>query len=106
MVGGPLNFLYLNIFSVGLGISVFEGARVLRNGKTLRVSGDCSLCDVLQEVGFVDRVDDVLRVPCLEGRCFLHMRMLRNKMFSIALCIFVSDEGDERWQDSLCVWRL
>ena len=31
------------MFSVGLGIPVFEGARVLRDGKILHVSGNCSL---------------------------------------------------------------
>ena len=39
-----------------------EAARVLRDGKIVRVSGDCSLRKVLQEVGFGDRVDDVLSV--------------------------------------------
>ena len=37
-----------------------EAARVLRDGKIVHVSGDCSLREVLQEVGFGDRVDDVL----------------------------------------------
>ena len=60
MFGGPLSFLYLNMFSVGLGISVSKGAHVLKDGKILRVPGDCSLCEVLQEVGFGDQVDDVL----------------------------------------------
>ena len=32
---------------------------ILRDGKILRVSGYCSLREVLQEVGFGDRVDDV-----------------------------------------------
>ena len=35
-------------------ISVFEGARVFRDGKIVYVSGDCSLRKVLQEVGFGD----------------------------------------------------
>ena len=49
------------MFSVGLGITVFEGeARVLSHDEILRVSGDCSLHEVLQEVGFGDQVDDVL----------------------------------------------
>ena len=62
MFGGPLSFIYLNMFSVDLYIFVFEGARVLRDGMILRVSGNCSLCEVLQEVGFSDRVDNVLSV--------------------------------------------
>ena len=41
MFGGLLNFLYLNMFPVGLDISMLEGASVLRDGKILRVSGDC-----------------------------------------------------------------
>ena len=45
--------------SVALCVSVSEGARVLRDGKILRVSGNCRLCEVLQEVGLGDRVDDV-----------------------------------------------
>ena len=57
------------------------------------MSGDCSLHEVLQEVGFGDRVDDVLSAPCLDSRCFLRMRMLRYKIFSIALCISVSEEA-------------
>ena len=61
MFGGPLNFLCLNMFSVGPGIFVFKGARVLRDGKILRVPGGCSLYEVLQEVGFGDQVDDVLK---------------------------------------------
>ena len=70
MFGGLLNFLYLNMFPVGLDISMFEGASVLRDGKILRVSGDCSLRELLQEIGFGDQVDNVLSVPCLEGCCF------------------------------------
>ena len=38
---------------------MFNGTRVLRDGKIRRVYGDCSLREVLQEVGFGDRVDDV-----------------------------------------------
>ena len=49
------------------------------------------LREVLQEVAFGDRVDDVLSAMCLDGRCFLHMRMLRNKMSSVARCISVSE---------------
>ena len=43
-----------------------QGARVFRDGKILRVSGDCSLREVLQKVRFSDRVDDVLmqRAKC------------------------------------------
>ena len=37
-----------------------RGARVFRDGEILRVSGDCSLREVLQEVGFGDRMDNVL----------------------------------------------
>ena len=55
--GGPLSFFYLTMFSVGLGIS---GARVLKYGKILYVPGDCSLCEMWQEVGFGDRVNIVL----------------------------------------------
>ena len=45
------------------------------------------LCELLQEVGFGDRVDDVLST--LFGQ-LLRMRMLRNKMSSVAQCISVS----------------
>ena len=51
----------------------------------------CLVTVVLQEVGFSDQVDDVLSVPCLDVRCFLCMRMLRNKMSSVALCISMSE---------------
>ena len=34
-------------------------ARILRDGKILRVSGNCRLREVLQEVGLGDWVDDV-----------------------------------------------
>ena len=49
--------------SVALCISVSKGARVLRDGKILRVSGNCRLREVLQEVGLGDRVDNVY-TPC------------------------------------------
>ena len=39
---------------VALCISVSEAARVLRDVKIVRVSGDWSLRDMLQEVGFGD----------------------------------------------------
>ena len=42
-----------------VSISVSEGARVLKDGNILCVSGNCTLHDVLQEVGLGDRVDDV-----------------------------------------------
>ena len=45
--------------SVALCVSVSEGARILRDGKILRVSGNCKHREVLQEVGLGDRVDDV-----------------------------------------------
>ena len=45
--------------SVALCISVSEGARILRDGKILSVSGKCRLREVLQEVGLGDQVDDV-----------------------------------------------
>ena len=48
------------IFSVSLCISVSEAAYVSRDGKTLCVSGSCSLREILQEVGFGDRVNDGL----------------------------------------------
>ena len=44
-----------------------EGALIVRDGKIVSVSGDCILCEVLQEVGFGDRVDDVLVVIVLYG---------------------------------------
>ena len=47
---------------VALYISVSEAALVLRDVKIVRVSGDWSLRDVLQEVGFGDRMDNVLNV--------------------------------------------
>ena len=49
-----------------------RGARVFRDGEILRVSGDSSLREVLQEVQFSDRVDDVLmqRAKC-DDRHFL-----------------------------------
>ena len=37
-----------------------QGAHVLKDGKILRVSGDYSLCGVLQTVEFGNQVDDVL----------------------------------------------
>ena len=40
------------MFSVALYISVFKGAHILKDGKILRVSGNCSLREVLQEAGF------------------------------------------------------
>ena len=52
MFGGPLSFL-VNIkthFSVGLGISVFKRARVLKDGKILRVSGFVRYCRKLDLV--------------------------------------------------------
>ena len=45
------------LFSIALCISVSEGACALRDGKILHVSGNCNLREVLQEVGFSDRVD-------------------------------------------------
>ena len=42
-----------------VSISVSEGAHVLKDGNILRVSGNRKLHEVLQEVGLVDRVDDV-----------------------------------------------
>ena len=54
------------------------------------MSGDCSLHEVLQEVGFGDRVDDVLS-HVFGAPLLLHMHMMRNKMFSVALCISVSE---------------
>ena len=47
------------MFSVALCVHVSKGARVLRDGKILRVSGNCRLCEVLQEVGLGNQVDDV-----------------------------------------------
>ena len=49
-----------------------ERARVLIDGKILRVSGDCGLREVLQEIGFSNRLDDVLmqRAKC-DDRHFL-----------------------------------
>ena len=44
---------------VALCVSVSEGERVLRDGKILRVSGNCRHRKVLQEVGLGDRVNDV-----------------------------------------------
>ena len=46
--------------TVALCISVSEGHTISEMAKILRVSGDCSLREVLLEVGFDDRVDDVL----------------------------------------------
>ena len=64
MFGWPLilcmHILRNKMSTVALCISVSEGARVFRDGKIVRVSGDCSLREVLQEVGFGDRADDVL----------------------------------------------
>ena len=48
--------------SIAVCISVSEAACVLRDGKIVRVSGDCSLREVLQEVGLRDPVDNVLSV--------------------------------------------
>ena len=48
--------------SIAVCISVSEAARVLRDGKIVRVSGDCSLREVLQEVGLRDPVGTVLSV--------------------------------------------
>ena len=39
-----------------------QAAQVLRDSKIVRVSGDCSLREVLREVGFGDQVDNVLSV--------------------------------------------
>ncbi len=44
-----------------------EGALIVGDGKIVSVSGDCILCEVLQEVGFGDRVDDVVVVVVLYG---------------------------------------
>ena len=58
------------MFSVALCISVSGGARVLRHGKIVHVSGDCSLREVLQEVGFGDRVNDVPSARKLRPQTF------------------------------------
>ena len=52
-----------------------EGPTISEMAKILRVPGDCSLREVLQEVGFDDRVDDVLmqRANC-DDRHFLQRR--------------------------------
>ena len=42
---------------------------------------------VLQKVGFGNRVDDVLSELCLDGQCFFRMRMLKNKMSAVVLCM-------------------
>ena len=57
--------------TVALCLSVSEGHAISEMAKILRVSGDCSR-EVLQEVGFDDRVDDVLmqRANC-DDRHFL-----------------------------------
>ena len=60
------------ISTVTLCISVSEEHAISMMAKILRVSGDSSLREVLQEVGFDDRVDDVLtqRANC-DDRHFL-----------------------------------
>ena len=58
----------------------------------------------LQEVRFGYQLDDLLSAACLESRCFLGMRVLRNTRSTVALCIRVrGDMRSEKWQDSLCV---
>ena len=74
------------MFFVGLGIPMFEGG----GGREMARFFVCLVTAVLQGVGFVDRVDDVLSASCLKGLCFFRMRMLRNIILTVALCISVS----------------
>ena len=50
--------------TVALFISVSEGHAISEMAKILSVRLATSLCEVLQEVGFDDRVDDVLMYSC------------------------------------------
>ena len=74
------------MFCVGLGVSVFEG-------HAFREMARFFVC--LATVVFVKywrKLDLVIEWPVYsEHRCFLCMRMLRNMMFSVALCISVSE---------------
>ena len=68
MFGRPL-FLHMHMLrnkmsTVALFISVSEGHAISEMAKILSVRLATSLCEVLQEVGFDDRVDDVLMYSC------------------------------------------
>ena len=46
--------------SIALCISVSESTHLLKDGTVLRVCADCNLREVLREVGYGDRLDDVI----------------------------------------------
>lgn len=48
--------------SIALCVSVSEGTHLLKDGKVLRVCGNCQLRDVLGEVGYGDRAGHVISV--------------------------------------------
>ena len=62
---GPLVF-YLNFFCCPVYVS--KGACILKDGKRFPGSGDCSLREVLQEVGFGDQVDLCTHAACEQQR--------------------------------------
>ena len=60
--------------------------------------------EVLQGVGFGDRMDDVISAPSLNGSL---LRMCMLNVFCCSVRIRVGGGTRfERWQNSLCVWQL